>query len=143
LAEARKIIEPYTAGIAAESMPDTQKDILKELIELSKKEYGNKNISLDACHSDLKFHCVIASSTKNPLLMLIVDLIESLMGDSKALVLPNKKMLTSIVDAHERIYKAIVTMDPDRARTEMCRHITEVEDYMLKLRNKSVVGSIL
>jgi DNA-binding FadR family transcriptional regulator len=65
------------------------------------------------------------------------------MGDSKALVLPNKKMLTSIVDAHERIYQAIVHSDPDRARTEMSRHIIEVENYMLKLRNKSAVGSIL
>ena len=33
LAEARKIIEPYAAGIAAESMSDSEKDILKELIE--------------------------------------------------------------------------------------------------------------
>jgi GntR family transcriptional regulator, transcriptional repressor for pyruvate dehydrogenase complex len=143
LAEARKIIEPYAAGIAAESMPDTEKNTLKELIELAKEEYKNKNLSLNACHYDLKFHCVIANSTKNPLLILIVDFIESLMGDSKALVLPNKKMLTSIIDAHERIYQAIVKGDSDRARTEMSRHIIEVENYMLKLRNKSVVGSIL
>ena len=143
LAEARKIIEPYAAGIAAESMSDSEKDILKELIEQAKEEYRDKKLSLDACHYDLKFHCVIANSTKNPLLILIVDLIESLMGDSKALVLPNKKMLTAIVDAHERIYQAIVTRDPDRARTEMSRHIIEVENYMLKLRNKSAVGSIL
>lgn len=143
LAEARRIIEPYAAGIAAKSMSDKEKDILKELIELAKKEYQDKKLSLDACHYDLKFHCMIANSTKNPLLILIVDFIESLMGDSKALVLPNKKMLTSIVDAHERIYQAIVKSDPDRARTEMSRHIIEVENYMLKLRKKSTVSNIL
>jgi GntR family transcriptional regulator, transcriptional repressor for pyruvate dehydrogenase complex len=142
LNEARKVMEPYAAGVAAESMSDKEKDILKNLIEQAKKEYA-AGLTMGIFNSDLKFHCVIAGSTKNPLLMLIVDLIESLMGDSKALILPNKKMLTSIVDAHERIYRAIVKGDPDRARAEMSRHIIEVENYMLKLRNKSIVGGIL
>jgi Transcriptional regulators len=139
LAEARKILEPYAAGVAAESMPDSEKAILRDLIKLAKEKYGNKDLSPNAFNYDLKFHCVIANSTKNPLLMLIVDFIESLMADSKSLIKPNKKMLASIVDAHERIYQAIVEKDSDRARTEMSRHIIEVEDYMLKLGKKSAI----
>jgi GntR family transcriptional regulator, transcriptional repressor for pyruvate dehydrogenase complex len=143
LNEARKVMEPYAAGIAAEFMSDTEKDMLKELIDLAKKEYKDNNLSMDASHYDLKFHCVIANSTKNPLLMLIVDFIESLMADTKSKIKPNKKMLAAILDAHERIYQAIVKKDPNRARTEMCRHITEVEDYMLKLRKKSAESNVL
>jgi GntR family transcriptional repressor for pyruvate dehydrogenase complex len=139
LAEARKVLEPYAASVAAESMPDSEKDTLRDLIELAKEKYSDKNLSPNAFNYDLKFHCVIANSTKNPLLMLIVDFIESLMADSKSLVKPNKKMLASIIGAHERVYQAIVERDSDRARTEMSRHISEVEEYMLKLGKKSAV----
>ena len=142
LNEARKVMVPYAAGIAAESMSDKEKDLLKNLIEQAKKEYAD-GLTTDAFNSDLMFHCVIANSTKNPLIMLIVDFIESLMADTKSKIQPNKKMLNSIVDAHERIYEAIAKKDPERARKEMCRHITEVEDYMLKLRKKSAVNNVL
>ena len=139
LAEARKIIEPYAAGIAAKTMMDAEKDTLRDLIELAKEKYNDKDLSPNAFNYDLKFHCVIANSTKNPLLMLIVDFIESLMADAKSLILPNKKMLTSIIDAHGCIYQAIVDKDADRASTEMRQHIIEVEDYMVKLEKKSAV----
>ena len=142
LNEARKVMEPYAAGIAAESISDKEKDMLKNLIEQARKEYAD-GLTTGAFNSDLRFHCVIANSTKNPLIILIVDFIESLMADTKSKIKPNKKMLTSIVDAHERIYEAIVKKNPDRAREEMCRHITEVEDYMLKLRKKSAVNNVL
>jgi GntR family transcriptional repressor for pyruvate dehydrogenase complex len=134
MTEVRKIIEPYAAGVAAASMPAEDTATLKNLIELTRKEYNTDGPLSYTFNNDLEFHCVIANSTKNPLLMLVVDLIESLMSDKKTVISPNKEFLATIVDAHERIYSAIVNRDADRARTEMSQHITEVEEYMLKLQ---------
>jgi len=136
LAEVRNVIESYAAGIAAKSMGDAEKDMLKDLIELARKEHNSYTSSPHSFSSDLKFHCTIANSTKNPLLVLIVDLIESVMADEKTVIIPDKEMYASIVNGHERIYQAIVEKNSNRAMTEMSHHITEIEDFMIKLRKK-------
>ncbi len=136
LTEVRNIIESHAAGIAAESMGDAEKDVLKDLIELAKKEHESNPSSPHLFNSDLKFHCVIANSTKNPLLMLMVNLIESVMRDEKTAIIPDKEMYASIVNAHARIYQAIVERNSNHAKTEMSHHISEIEAYMIKFRKK-------
>ena len=136
MTEVRKIVEPYSTGIAAASMQDKDIDTLKNLIEKTRNEFNSDIDSNHSFNDDLEFHCVIARSTKNPLLILMVDFIESLMADKKTVISPSKEFRTSILEAHERIYNSIITRDSDRARTEMSRHITEVEEYMLKLEVK-------
>jgi GntR family transcriptional repressor for pyruvate dehydrogenase complex len=130
--EARKIVEPYAAGVAATSIQNADLERLKNIIDLTRKEYNSDDYSKYAINNDLEFHCVIANSTKNPLLILIVDFIESLMSDKKTKITMNKEMLASILNAHERIFDALVKRDSDRARTEMSRHIIEVEEFMQK-----------
>ena len=71
--------------------------------------------------------------------MLIVDFIESLIADKKTMIQESKKMVCSIVDAHERIYDAIVKRDENRASEEMRRHIIDIEKYMVKLVKKDPV----
>jgi GntR family transcriptional repressor for pyruvate dehydrogenase complex len=136
MTEVRRIIEPYTAGIAAEAMTDKEMGALQNLIRLTRKEYNTDSHSQYSFNIDLEFHCMIANSTKNPLLMLIVDFIESLMVDKKTVIRPSREFQASIMEAHERIYAAIVKRDVDSARTEMSRHINEVEGYMLKLQKR-------
>lgn len=137
LTDMRKIIESYAAGVAAESMDDSEKDKLKDLIELSKTEHNSNALSPRIYSSDLDFHCEIAESTKNPLLILIVDLIESVMVDEKTGIIPDKEMNASIVNGHEQIYQAIVERNSERATMEMRNHINEVEAFILKFRKNN------
>jgi len=137
LTDMRRVIESYAAGVAAESMDDTDKDKLKELIDSSKEDHDSNGLSPEIYYSDLNFHCKIAKSTKNPLLILIVDLIESVMVDEKRGIIPDKEMNASIVNGHERIYQAIVERNSQKARLEMSAHITEVEAYILKFRKNN------
>jgi GntR family transcriptional regulator, transcriptional repressor for pyruvate dehydrogenase complex len=134
--EARKIVEPYAAGVAAASIQNADIERLRNIIELTRKEYNSDDYSHYTINNDLEFHCIIANSTKNPLLILIVDFIESLMSDKKTMITMNKEMLASILKAHERIFDAIVKRDSDRARTEMSSHIIEVEEFMQKAENQ-------
>jgi GntR family transcriptional repressor for pyruvate dehydrogenase complex len=130
--EARKVVEPYAAGVAAVSITDTDKAKLKDLIDQTRKAYQGDDHSQYSYTNDLEFHCVITNSTKNPLLILVVDFIESLMSDKKSTMKLTKEMLGDILNAHERIYKAIEKGDSDRAREEMSKHIIEVEKHMQK-----------
>lgn len=132
LTEVRRVVEPYAAGIAALSITDTDKARLKCLVDEVREACDSDNCVNYSFYKDLEFHCVIANSTKNPLLILIVDFIESLMSDAKKLVNANKEMMLSILNAHEKIYKAIDNKDADLAQEEMRKHINEVEKYMLK-----------
>jgi len=137
LTDMRRVIESYAAGVAAESMSEHEKDKLKNLIDSSKKDHDSNGLSPQIYYSDLNFHCEIAKSTKNPLLILIVDLIESVMVDEKTGLIPDKEMNDSIVKGHEQIYQAIVERNSQKARMEMSNHINEVEAFMLKFRKNN------
>lgn len=136
LAEVRKIIEPYAAAVAAETITKKELSELKLLIDRSKEQYASGQVQEERFNNELDFHCVIAKSTQNPLLMLIVEFVESLISDQKTMTKLDRPFLASVISAHERIYEAICSRDADQARKEMSRHIAEVEEAMEKLEKK-------
>ncbi len=136
LAEVRKILEPHAAAVAAETMTEETIGELKRLIDLSKEQYASGKVQEKRFNNELDFHCVIANSTKNPLLMLIVEFVESLMSDQKTTIKLDRPFLASVIKAHERIYAAILSRDAERAKEEMTRHITEVEQALKKLEKR-------
>lgn len=137
LTQVRKIVEPQAAAIAAQTMSKDQMRELKQYIDKSKAQFELGKTSEEPFNNELDFHCVIAKSTNNPLLKLIVEFVESLMSDKKTMVKLDRPFLLSVIKAHEKIYKAIVNGDSQRAKEEMHNHIVEVEDNMKKLEKKS------
>lgn len=138
LSDVRKIIEPHAAAVAAKTMTDEELDELKRLIDSSKEHYTSGKVQEEPFNNELDFHCVIANSTKNPLLMLIVEFVESLMSDQKTTIKLDKPFLASVIEAHERIYHAIANRDDELAQKEMARHISDVEDALEKLEKKAI-----
>lgn len=137
LAEVRKVLEPHAAAVAAKTMPKGDIARLERLIERSREQYTAGRFEEERFKNELDFHSVIANSTKNPLLALIVEFVESLMSEQKAMIKLNQAFLASVIAAHERIYDAILGRDAERAREEMYRHIVEVEQKMEKLERKA------
>lgn len=109
---------------------------MKRLIDLSKEQYAAGKFDEERFSNELDFHCVIANSTKNPLLALIVEFVESLMSDQKMMIKLDKPFLASVISAHERIYEAIRHRDTKGAREAMNRHIIEVEQNLEKMEKK-------
>jgi GntR family transcriptional repressor for pyruvate dehydrogenase complex len=134
LADVRRLIEPHAAYIAATEMSTAEIAHLAEVVESTRQDYKAGRMYDVDCNSDLEFHCVIARGTKNPLFILIVEFIESLMSDKKRVVRPDDDFLASILSSHEKIYDAISKRDAERARQEMHDHITEVEKKIHKLQ---------
>jgi GntR family transcriptional repressor for pyruvate dehydrogenase complex len=137
LAEVRKIVEPQAAAIAAQTMSKEQMQKLKQYIDKSKEQFELGKTSEEPFNNELDFHCVIARSTNNPLLKFIVEFVESLMSEKKTLVKLDRPFLRSVIEAHERIYDAIVHNDSQRAQEEMYKHIVKVENSMKRLEKKS------
>jgi GntR family transcriptional repressor for pyruvate dehydrogenase complex len=136
LSEMRKIIEPYAAGVAATLMGREGLDRLADIIEVARNGMPDE-YSVDLAENDLDFHRVIASATGNPILALVVDLVESLLGELKGMMKPDSGFSLAVLLAHERIFKAIQAGDEKRASSEMYEHVVRVEEELAKLEDRA------
>jgi GntR family transcriptional regulator, transcriptional repressor for pyruvate dehydrogenase complex len=135
LSEVRKIVEPYTARIAAEKATEEDLKGLAALIAADRQqsdEYDSEDRK-----SDMEFHRTIAAITGNPILELIVDFVETVMVDMKKVIKPGASFSVSVLKAHERIYKALRKKDAEKAAREMHKHLVEVEDSLAELEEKT------
>lgn len=125
ISEVRKAIEPHCARLAAEKISEeglqTLKTALKECEELSSHVY-----SQEVTRSEIKFHRIIANSTENPIMILLVDFVENLLQDIKDIIRPDEEFTKLVIDSHRRIYQAIQARDPERAYDEMFKDVAQV-----------------
>ena len=133
LSEFRKLIEPYAARRASENISTKELAKLKALNDSASENLKNNRV-YEASRDEFGFHRLVAEMTKNPLLILILDFVGSMLDDFKRLFGPDKSFFASVLDAHERIYQAISERDGERASAEMLQHIMDVEAHLLKLK---------
>ena len=133
LSELRKLIEPHAAAMAARTMSPEGLRILDEL-NVRARVNLEKKFMQEMSRNEINFHRVIAQTTSNPILVLILDFVEDLLEDFKKVLKPDMDFSRSVLDAHDRIYAAICDQNPERASTEMYRHVQEVEDHLAKLK---------
>ena len=133
LSELRKLIEPHAAAKAAEAM---SKEDLRTLAELNEQARENldKKVMQEMSLNEINFHRVIAQTTNNPILVLILDFVEDLLEDFKKVLKPDLAFSKSVLDAHDRIYEAICNKNPEKASAEMYQHVHEVEEHLAKLK---------
>lgn len=130
LFETRMLIEPGVAALAAERA--TKQDLvkIKESIERMSEDLKKKKAHNN---EDLHFHVSIALASKNPIIQRIVPIInESIAhGYEETVNIPGSSRKAII--AHQHIYQAIESRDPDQAKTEMLTHLHEaLEDIKSK-----------
>lgn len=133
LSELRKLLEPHAAANAARhiSADDLQK--LGRLNDVA-RENLNKKYLQEMSRNEIKFHRLIAQTTANPILILILDFVEDLLEDFKKVLKPDLAFSQSVLDAHDKIYAAIRGGDPDKASMEMHRHVCDVETHLASLK---------
>jgi GntR family transcriptional repressor for pyruvate dehydrogenase complex len=76
---------------------------------------------------EIEFHRIIASITGNPILMFILDFVESLLMDTKEILSPGTEFSGKVLRAHKRIYNGFLERNVKKVHEEMVRHIREVE----------------
>lgn len=135
LSEVRLILEPYVAEKAALTISEED---LERLSKLNKEcEYVLKNnIPIESRKNEIEYHRIIGSVTGNPIIMFILDFVENLLIDTKEILQPGKDFSQRVLNAHKRIYKALLERDPAKARDEMIRHVKEVERDLIVLQKE-------
>jgi GntR family transcriptional regulator, hexuronate regulon transcriptional repressor len=133
LMEARKIIEPETAALAATVITDEQLDELDAIIERMEEE---NRLEIQGENADRQFHVGIAASTGNSALVAVIDdLWHRRQTDPFFFRLMEKarsKGVKPVADDHRRILAALRKRDPAAARGAMRDHLTRVIETLLK-----------
>jgi DNA-binding FadR family transcriptional regulator len=131
LLEARLVVEPETAALAARNAHGsdlaTLRGALERMIEES-RQGSTRHVA------DRAFHLEIARLAGNAALSLIVaqlwDHRRTLMQERLETLFSTPERFTAAQRDHEAILAAIAAADPDAARSAMRRHIARVRDAL-------------
>ena len=126
--EMRKLIEPHIAALAAERA--TRNDIaqLKRIVAKQSAAVRRGGTGVEA---DAELHFTIGRATRNQALQKLVSGLMEMLSRSREESLQTDERRESSIDAHRRIIAAIEKHDKARARSEMLRHIEQVEENVL------------
>ncbi len=134
LFEARMLIEPGVASLAAERATKQDLAKIKESVERMSEDLEKRKAHKN---EDLDFHIAIALASKNPIIQRIVPIInESIAhGYTETVNVPGSSQ--KAIAAHDKIYQAIKGKDPDQAKEAMLKHLQEaLEDIKSKNREQ-------
>ena len=123
--EMRKLIEPHIAALAAERA--TRSDIaqLKRIVAKQSEAVTRGETGVEA---DAEMHFAIGRATGNQALQKLVSGLMEMLSRSREESLQTDKRRESSIETHRRIIAAIEKHDKLRARSEMLRHIEQVEE---------------
>jgi GntR family transcriptional regulator, transcriptional repressor for pyruvate dehydrogenase complex len=131
LLEARKVIESYSATMAARNISSDELNTIENL--LGRMEKAIREGDIDAfSEMDYEFHLSIAKSAGNRILYKTLDNIKDLLRYQQSTINKLPDILHSSSLRHREIFEAIRRKDSAAAGLIMTSHITEVIDSWKK-----------
>lgn len=123
--EARTLLEPQVAGLAAKrAQPADLADIASHLEQMERaKDDPGAWLEHDAA-----FHRAIAQAARNPIVLSILEVLQSSIQETRGLSLSNPNGLATHTDDHRRIFTALQTGDQAGAAAAMADHLRHVRD---------------
>jgi GntR family transcriptional repressor for pyruvate dehydrogenase complex len=126
LCDARLLIEPELAHLAALREDETGRELLKAAWRaLGSAEDGERHV---AC--DLAFHGAIAGLANHAVLRALVDAVKEPVMRGMVLGTKVPRAIEDSNRQHDGIFAAIMDRDGDAARREMREHILFVQGYL-------------
>lgn len=119
----RSLLEVEIAGLAAAHA--TADDIEKLRQAAAEMEEAQHDPSALAA-KDVAFHRSLAQITRNPLLVVFVDLIRDMMQEYSELVIPHIDPSQNVLPDHYRIIDQVVARDVEGARMAMHDHLKQI-----------------
>jgi GntR family transcriptional regulator, transcriptional repressor for pyruvate dehydrogenase complex len=123
----RYFLEPRLAQIAVSKI--TENDI--RTLEIMTNDEVNAHPTKD--QRGIGFHYYIARFSENPLLILIMDFIESLLADLKVRLNPGAAFYDEVEQDHFRIIECFRRKDVNGVRREMASHVLRVGEHLANL----------
>ena len=120
LHQVRSILEVENAGIAAEQRTEEDIGDLKRLCEEMRSAAHNAG---EFALKDSEFHRRLSQTTHNPLMILLLDTVQTMMAEVRALVSKQPNLFDRVMPTHLQILEFVAARDPDGARTAMREHL--------------------
>ncbi len=124
LFEARKIVEPGNASLAAQRITDEELLALRASLEKSERSAADPEAFLQA---DIELHEIITRAARNPLLERFMASIRTLGRASRHKTVRMSGVTEPTVQYHRQIVAALEARDPQAAGAAMLRHLQHVE----------------
>ena len=122
--EARLALEMSIAGLAAERASSEQMTLMAEEIT---GMYASLNEPEQYLLHDMQFHQTIASASNNRILTSLMNMIATILYDSRSKTVKRAKDLKQSAEQHHNIYRAMREHDPEAARWAMHDHLVETQ----------------
>ena len=129
-AEARRLIEPELAALAAERGSETE---LAEILQLALTMEIQAVNGLDFVGPDIAFHRLIAQAARNPVLRQMLHGMHDLFIISRRLTSQELGMTERAVRYHRLIAEAIFERDATQARLLMQAHMNDALNSVLAM----------
>ena len=134
LSEVRRVFEPHLTRMVAANATEESKD---ELLKVHQRCVKNYNPAKRQGVSDeVNFHVFMARQSGNPVMVLILDLVNNMLSDLKSHLKPGDDFVQMVHKGHQKIVDSIMANDADAAAAHMLQHLQEVEDALAELSEK-------
>ena len=138
LIDVRMMLEPPIAAKAALTIKP--EDLRQLQVSINQGNHETKSgMPGGQREGFLEFHRIIAEVTGNPILTFLLDVLKQLPVDGLDIgKQPTRKSTRLILEAHTRIYEALLEKNPERAREEMTSHILNLgSDFLARNKTRS------
>lgn len=127
--EARKILEPATAALAAERATAEEVAKLEAILTEQAKQIAEGETGVEA---DTRFHFTLAEAAKNEVLLRLNEAIVDGLRETRVRSLRSQGRPARSMAGHREILEAIRSKDPAKAREAMLNHLETIEHNVLK-----------
>jgi GntR family transcriptional repressor for pyruvate dehydrogenase complex len=124
LFEARRLLEPQIAALAAERATAGEMEKLADILERQRAEVQRGRSGMD---EDTAFHLGLAEAAKNEFLLRLVSVLLSSLKELRERSIREKVGRLRSLHGHEEILKAVQAREGKRAVSRMLSHILEIE----------------
>jgi GntR family transcriptional repressor for pyruvate dehydrogenase complex len=133
LLEARKLLEPGIAALAAQRATTAEADAITDAAQAA--EQSPPNVA-DFAEENIRFHDLVASAAHNPVAARMLTAIHDLIRDVQPLAAQIPDSAERAIHFHKLIAIAIKAGNPDAAHAFMCQHIESFEEALKHLKRE-------
>jgi GntR family transcriptional regulator, transcriptional repressor for pyruvate dehydrogenase complex len=124
--DARSVLDPLIATLAAERATPDQTGQLQESLEVMREALHDEEAFL---RENLRFHRLVAESSGNPVLEAYSFLIQDILDGHEMGIHYSVQRLRGTLDSHIAIVDGIAAHDPARASKAAAKHVAEAVTY--------------
>lgn len=131
--EARKIVEPEIASLAAERANPEEVEHLEAILKEQARQIAEGETGVEA---DTAFHSTLAQAAKNKVFLRLNDAIVDSLHETRERSLHTHGRPARSLAGHREILEAVRAKDPAKAREAMLEHLEAIEHNVLELTER-------